>query len=197
MKILNAMWFTDMGNPNSKGILPTTSVIIISVLFTPVVGGILSGFNAERFGQHSKSRRMYCYSILLALDYAIFLANYLPPVLMPFGHPLHTVVFTMLFFPVIGLPVIVLRNPPTFLLFILLPSIIMMMNIYRHQRSLRRLASLGERGMRWYDAYLLAIPVTIALGIFVLLCSLVLHVTSLGCDIQDLLGFLELEGLCM
>jgi hypothetical protein len=67
------MWY-----PLSKGQWPTTTIVVISILFTPVIGSILTAINLRHLGAYNAARKYWVFAAISVgvLYYMKFVASF-------------------------------------------------------------------------------------------------------------------------
>ena len=131
---------------------PASTIAIISILFTPIVGGVLLGLNASRLGYR---RERWIPYLLSAMAFVVFSAY--------FALPDQRVAGGALFIPPFALLIALITPDNPSFLFLLGPLGVLIYAIYAYHRRLLRKA-----GVTRFDspqtAYLLALLLTIGIG---------------------------------
>jgi len=190
--------------PILKGQTPPWSaatILLISILWTPVVGAILAAVNTRRFDASSRTYRHYVLASLLAMSHAVLRAyTFSPHLEFSFGDSLYTLAIAMFLFPTLDLLITALPSPTAFTLLGLIPMIAATSVIYRQQSQLLRLGprtgatrnSLSSPShFSWSTAYFTALLLGMALSLFLLMSTYVLTETEFTCYLN-----LGLDAFC-
>ena len=142
---------------------PVSTVTLISIIFTPAIGGIIAGINQQRFGFIKNSRKEYIVSLLSFLLYAISLSP-LPFVESPYS--------LALFVPPLALLYAIRALPEIFLAFVILPSALIISGIHQRQKkSWEEWHKEQKEQAPWWQAYILGFLFTIPVGLLLFLAA--------------------------
>jgi len=139
---------------------PASTIAIISILFTPAVGGIVAGINHRRMGFPERARKDYLLALAAFVIYAIYFG-----VAYSFTGPFKPPPIQWLLSPTLA--ILYLAVPPSSLLLIVPSLLIVWLLYYRQQRSVE---FIRERSAEhplpvWWQAYATAAILTIAVGL--------------------------------
>ena len=156
---------------------PASTIAIISILFTPAVGGIIAGINHRRMGFPERARKDYLLAFAAFALYALYslisiffffdLASEPPPIDI------------WLLVPTLALVYITIYGAPYALASLIVPSLLIAWLLYSGQQ--RSMGFVRERPAEhplpsWRQAYAVAFILTFAVGL--LLSSTITALTS-------------------
>ena len=130
------------------------TVVLISIIFTPIVGGIIGGLNEARLGFNRKVWREFLLSFLAFLWYSVYFSI--------IDH--HIVEGTLRIFP-LAIFYSARLTPEPFLFFLAIPFVIIICAIGVLQiRSWKELSTNKTELAPWWSAYLVSIFLMLVVG---------------------------------
>src|SRR6266446_4639888 len=153
-----------MQYPPSKGLWPIKTIIITSIIFTPIIGGILAGLNQISLGFGRKAWREFLLSLFAFIWYSIYF----------FVVDQHILEGALRIFP-LAIFYSAKLTPVPFLLFLAIPFAIMIWYIAALQNiSWKQLGSNQVVLRLWWSAYLLGVLLMLIIGLTLMRVELVL-----------------------
>lgn len=149
-----------MQNISHKRPWPLSTIVLTSIVFTPIVGGILAGVNKARIGFLEKPWRELALSLIAAIWYVVyfFYDPFGPSVIFPIS-----VVVTLLDSPMVSLP------------FLAFPYAIVIYVIAILQRKSWNEDLVKQTGLRpWWSAYLFGAFLVPFIGLFLFMLQYLL-----------------------
>jgi phosphate/sulfate permease len=191
-------------SPQANQPWTVATITLISIFFTPIVGSILAGLNQRLLGFPQRARKDYSLALYCFLVYVLyfgfsgsFFFGIAPQLrlrlLIPTFAAVHEVSYAALLGSA-GLPFLL-----PVLLFLVLPSTLFVLVIYKRQRkSWRERANSREKRESWWKAYLLATILTPVIGFLLAAAFTLLNSEATGCVLAIFIEYaLGLSGLCV
>lgn len=137
-----------------------STTVLASVVFTPIIGGILAALNERHLGHPEKQRKYYQLCFITFLWYSIYNSYFLSYTWIPLGP---------LAFPFVNFPSAVVASlvssPASTILFLVFPSLIIIYRIFTLQRQSWHEDKVKQISLRpWWTAYLFGVVLTPIIG---------------------------------